>query len=70
MSDKRTAGQANARDRDCAMVWMHIGDFHLAVADEPNHPTSPEMITQANENLVEAVDFAIQLGPDRCGRKR
>jgi len=52
------------------MVWMHIGDFHLAVADEPNHPTSPEMITQANENLVEAVDFAIQLGPDRCGRKR
>lgn len=60
--DMSKVGKANAPNRDCAIVWMHIGDLHLTVPDVPNHLTLREIIAQANEHLASAINFVVLVG--------
>lgn len=48
--------------QDDVVVWMHIGDLHLTVAEEANHQALREIIAQANEHLAGAIDFAVLPG--------
>ncbi|CAE6909228.1 3',5'-cyclic adenosine monophosphate phosphodiesterase CpdA [Paraburkholderia domus] len=60
--DLNQVDRTNALKRDCAMVWMHIGDLHLTRVGESNHLALREIVAQANEHLAGAVDFAVLPG--------
>lgn len=54
--------KTNTLKRDCAMVWLHIGDLHFTSLGEPNHLALREIVVQANEHLADAIDFAVLPG--------